>query len=247
MIAASRRQVGTVGVPPCTIKRHTICPVQVGEFAFVLLSLATSSGLISSRLSMFLLGVTAFSLLTTPIVFSLAHYVLPRETAACLPLASPQVKHHHAQFDAHLPYHGHFRRKRASSGPPSSQHGSTNNLRVRANGICERVAPAGDDALSPWVGLDAGAPGHDARGELPVSVPALACGGARQRVGTADVTDSLLRSSSGCEHAAVEAGHGGSRGRDASQVEAGLRRARSSQGHLGAAIERRALDNEAVG
>jgi hypothetical protein len=61
--------------------------LQVGEFAFVLLSLASNLGLINSRLSMLLLGVTAISLLTTPIVFALAHSVLPRETAVVLPMA----------------------------------------------------------------------------------------------------------------------------------------------------------------
>lgn len=56
--------------------------VQVGEFAFVLLSLASQLGLISNRLSMLLLGVTAISLLTTPLVLSMALRVLPEAGVA---------------------------------------------------------------------------------------------------------------------------------------------------------------------
>jgi hypothetical protein len=63
---------------------------QVGEFAFVLLSLASQLSLISSRLSMLLLGITAISLLTTPLVLALTRRVLnPVTPAHMLPLVSP--------------------------------------------------------------------------------------------------------------------------------------------------------------
>jgi hypothetical protein len=42
---------------------------------------------------MLLLGVTAISLLTTPIVFAAAHGILPRETAAFLPIVKPTCNH----------------------------------------------------------------------------------------------------------------------------------------------------------
>lgn len=49
---------------------------QVGEFAFVLLTLASQLGLINNRLAMLLLGITAISLLTTPLVLSLTLHLL---------------------------------------------------------------------------------------------------------------------------------------------------------------------------
>jgi hypothetical protein len=55
--------------------------VQVGEFAFVLLSLASQLGLINNRLAMLLLGITAISLLTTPLVLSVTMYILNPETS----------------------------------------------------------------------------------------------------------------------------------------------------------------------
>eukprot|EP00892_Ulva_mutabilis_P000016 jgi/Ulvmu1/10014/UM059_0063.1 len=62
---------------------------QVGEFAFVLLSLASQLGLISNRLSMLLLGVTAISLLTTPLVLNMTVHVLnPDSHASILPSTS---------------------------------------------------------------------------------------------------------------------------------------------------------------
>ena len=65
--------------------------VQVGEFAFVLLSLASQLGLISNRLSMLLLGVTAISLLTTPLVLSMTVHVLnPDGHASVLPSTNLQ-------------------------------------------------------------------------------------------------------------------------------------------------------------
>ena len=152
--------------------------LQVGEFAFVLLSLASQLGLISTHLSMLLLGVTAISLLTTPLVFTLAHHVLPRETAVCLPIASPSSS----------------AIKRHTSLPPSSQGpcnmnvgsgsgGGSNNgangftasgrfnrsnsghLRTRdprraSSGTAECAESAG---LSPWVGLEDGV--ADANGQ----------------------------------------------------------------------------------
>ena len=48
----------------------------MGEFAFVLLSLASQLGLINNRLAMLLLGITAISLLTTPLVLSLTLHAL---------------------------------------------------------------------------------------------------------------------------------------------------------------------------
>lgn len=78
-----------------SIRREAAKPgacVQVGEFAFVLLSLASQLGLISNRLSMLLLGVTAISLLTTPLVLSMAVHVLnPDGHAPTLPSTSAPV------------------------------------------------------------------------------------------------------------------------------------------------------------
>ena len=56
--------------------------VQVGEFAFVLLSLASQLRLINNRLAMLLLGITAISLLTTPLVLSLSLHVLKPDVGA---------------------------------------------------------------------------------------------------------------------------------------------------------------------
>ena len=153
---------------------HTICVrMQVGEFAFVLLSLATSSGLITSRLSMFLLGVTAISLLTTPIVFTIAHYVLPRETAACLPLSSPSVKRMTSLDGPPGPsaHHGSNGRSNgrngSSSGPPSSKGIAHLRPRAPSGNVAEQTD---SEALSPWVGL---ADRWSGIGELPLSRPAL--------------------------------------------------------------------------
>lgn len=46
---------------------------QIGEFAFVLLSRASALGLVHHRLYLLLLGTTALSLVTTPVVF----YLMP--------------------------------------------------------------------------------------------------------------------------------------------------------------------------
>lgn len=80
-------QIAVLHIPESCKTRH-VC-VQVGEFAFVLLSLASQLGLISNRLSMLLLGVTAISLLTTPLVLSMAVHVLnPDGHAPTLPSTS---------------------------------------------------------------------------------------------------------------------------------------------------------------
>jgi hypothetical protein len=120
----------------------TTTAVQVGEFAFVLLSLATQLGLITSRLSMLLLGVTAISLLTTPIVFTLAHHILPREAAACLPQVSPATKR--LMGRAHADKTPLVRTSPATTSKTSFQRAS------RAVGTAEQVE---DDTHSPWVGV----------------------------------------------------------------------------------------------
>ena len=133
--------------------------LQVGEFAFVMLSLATQLGLIPARLSMLLLGVTAISLLTTPLVFTLAHHVLPRETAGLLPLASPGPKRltsmppnsAFAANDAVGP-----RSAGPSSGPASGSGGGVHLRPRQSSGIAERDDASEREALSPWVGVDAG-------------------------------------------------------------------------------------------
>lgn len=128
-----------------------------------MLSLATQLGLIPTRLSMLLLGVTAISLLTTPLVFTLAHHVLPRETAGLLPLASPGPKRltsmePNVTFDreASAPRNG-------TSGPGSGSGGP--HLRPRqSSGIAEREDASEHDVLSPWVAVDEGARCDDAHG-----------------------------------------------------------------------------------
>ena len=161
--------------------------LQVGEFAFVMLSLASQLGLISARLSMLLLGVTAISLLTTPIVFTLAHAFLPREAALCLPLVTPTKSALHADLGSH----GHGRggsmadakdaavARRVSNGGIGVATGAAG---LGAAGLRTNRASAGtsecvrraDDPLSPWVSgvdgavveggavRDGGRPGRDA-------------------------------------------------------------------------------------
>lgn len=55
--------------------------LQVGEFAFVLLSLASQLGLVNTRLGMLLLGVTAISLMMTPLVLGFASRLIDSDHA----------------------------------------------------------------------------------------------------------------------------------------------------------------------
>jgi Kef-type K+ transport system membrane component KefB len=68
---------------------------QVGEFAFVLLSRASNLGLVQRKLYLLLLGTTALSIVTTPLLFRSIPYLirlftlmrwLPREDDDALPV-----------------------------------------------------------------------------------------------------------------------------------------------------------------
>lgn len=66
------------GFPPHTAVRVGINLAQVGEFGFVLLSIASRYGMIPHEVSLLLIGITALSLLMTPFCLQLSLKVVPR-------------------------------------------------------------------------------------------------------------------------------------------------------------------------
>jgi len=53
-----------------------VCLAQIGEFAFVLLSRASNLGLVQKKLYLLLLGTTALSIVSTPIMFRSIPYLV---------------------------------------------------------------------------------------------------------------------------------------------------------------------------
>lgn len=59
---------------------------QIGEFAFVLLSVASTLGLLPYQVFMLLMGITALSLLVTPFLMQAARHILRDGTDSIAPL-----------------------------------------------------------------------------------------------------------------------------------------------------------------
>ena len=75
--------VGAFGYPAETALCVGINLAQIGEFAFVLLSVASQLALIPSSVYLLLMGVTALSLLVTPLLLQLSgRFLLPRVRSA---------------------------------------------------------------------------------------------------------------------------------------------------------------------
>ena len=53
-----------------------VCLAQIGEFAFVLLSRASNLGLVQRKLYLLLLGTTALSIVSTPMLFRAIPYLV---------------------------------------------------------------------------------------------------------------------------------------------------------------------------
>ncbi len=66
------------GFPSHTAVRVGINLAQVGEFGFVLLSIASRYGMIPHEVSLLLIGITALSLLMTPFCLQVSLKVVPR-------------------------------------------------------------------------------------------------------------------------------------------------------------------------
>jgi CPA2 family monovalent cation:H+ antiporter-2 len=66
------------GFPSHTAVRVGINLAQVGEFGFVLLSIASRYGMIPHEVSLLLIGITALSLLLTPFLMTVSLKVVPR-------------------------------------------------------------------------------------------------------------------------------------------------------------------------
>jgi Kef-type K+ transport system membrane component KefB len=65
----------------------------VGEFAFILLSMAWQLGIVSPQVYELLLGITALSLLTTPLIILLCARLLRASADGSY---SPTHQHHHS-------------------------------------------------------------------------------------------------------------------------------------------------------
>ena len=68
--------VRSFGYSPVTSFVVGISLAQIGEFAFVLLSKAVHLGIISEQLYLLMLGTTALSLLSTPLVYRTTRFIL---------------------------------------------------------------------------------------------------------------------------------------------------------------------------
>jgi predicted Kef-type K+ transport protein len=68
--------VRAFGYTPKVAFTSAVCLAQVGEFAFVLLSRASNLGLVQRKLYLLLLGTTALSIVTTPLLFRSIPYLI---------------------------------------------------------------------------------------------------------------------------------------------------------------------------
>lgn len=83
--------VSLFGYPGNTALAVGMNMAQIGEFAFILLSVASELNLVANNVYMLLMGVTALSLLVTPLLLQLSTRVQPHVRAVSLALADVEL------------------------------------------------------------------------------------------------------------------------------------------------------------